>query len=121
MNNYKNMTYLEAKAIEKRMTKGCNIPCGSCPISMRNNPLQCDCAILRRDHPEEFLKILYEWDKAHLVKTILQEFREKYPNAPMDENNMPYACPSYLGYKDLGGCSKTGCASCWNQPVEESK
>lgn len=52
--------------------------------------------------------------------TMLQDFLEKYPNAPLNINgDYPECCPFMLGYKK-GDCIKPRgtCVECWNRPVE---
>lgn len=129
----KDMTFLEAVKIERRMVgygrKGvndCTIGCDSCPLYYDNNSKNCLCRDIRRNYPEEYLRILADYDKAHPVKTILQDFREKYPNAVMDKDGVPeISCPQKLGYNCSCHCSGIidshvcGNPYCWNQPVEE--
>lgn len=37
-------------------------------------------------------------------KTMLEDFYEKYPNAPIDFDGTPIMCPSYVGLKNY--CTK---------------
>jgi hypothetical protein len=52
-------------------------------------------------------------------KTYMEDFFEKFPNAPRDpESGEPQVCPNniYAGAKD--GCA-CGCVECWNREMEE--
>ena len=52
-------------------------------------------------------------------KTILQDFLEKYPNAPKEEDGKPMdICPYHLGYAPNKSCMKMNCEDCWNRPLE---
>lgn len=63
-----------------------------------------------------------ENDEEHQVKTILQDFLEKYPNAMLDESGVPKTCPNALGYTKENGCVYDGnCRDCWNRPLEVDK
>ena len=63
----------------------------------------------------------------HPKKTRLADFSEKYPNAPMGEDSLPFLMPRSLGY-----CGDTPCyacekakgkspAWCWEQEAEEDE
>lgn len=52
---------------------------------------------------------------------ILEDFLEKYPNAPLNDWGMPLrVCPIDLGYEDrtTQSCFDE-CADCWNRPIGE--
>lgn len=58
-------------------------------------------------HEEEFydvekaVEIVEKWSAEHPQKTILMDFLEKYPNAPIDEDDKtPTVCPYSLGYEE---------------------
>lgn len=73
--------------------------------------------ILKRLTSEDITEML---QKEHPPKTMLQDFLEKYPNAPLNINgDYPECCPFMLGYKK-GDCIKPRgtCVECWNRPVE---
>ena len=59
-----------------------------------------------------------------IKKTIFDDFKEKYPNAPLEVSGEPTICPYQLGYfnKSDSPCEKFGydydCVSCWNRPIE---
>lgn len=60
-------------------------------------------------------------------KTRLQDFFEKYPDAPILEDlNIPMCRPTALGYCDYAGCiycqhKDKGLVWCWGQEVEEDE
>lgn len=121
MKDYRDMTYLQAVEIERRMTKrdsrdNCHIECANCPLDSSD----LHCVHLKLYNPERYLEILAEWNEANPRKTILQDFMEKHPKAEMNPNRLPIVCPSNLGYRDIGHeCDPERCADCWNQPVED--
>lgn len=68
---------------------------------------------------QEQIDKIIQWSKDNPKKTKLQDFLEKYPDAPM-KDGVPCACSASLGYKhdkEFGfGC--IDCAKCWNEPVD---
>ena len=67
-----------------------------------------------------FVERVEQWSKEHPLRTRLQDFREKYPNAPMEAAGTPAICCIDLGYR-REACDpiKGSCVVCWNMPVEE--
>ena len=76
---------------------------------------------------DNLLEMVEQWAEEHPKKTRLDDFKGKYPNAPLDESGIPTLMPWSLGY-----CGDTPCyackkgegktlAWCWNQEVEESE
>lgn len=63
-----------------------------------------------------------QWSKEHPKRTRLQDFMEKYPNAPVDGNGTPQACCEHLGY-----CTKScdllelTCKDCWDIPIGDDE
>lgn len=58
--------------------------------------------------------------KIRQEKTILQDFKEKYPHYRGDCNGLPKVCANNLGYPEFDECSDDDtCERCWNRPVEE--
>lgn len=67
---------------------------------------------------QELVDIVEQWSKDHPKKTRLQDFLEKYPNAPLEADGTPIACCETLGYcKDC--CLRPNCVKCWNEALEE--
>ena len=59
-------------------------------------------------------------EKIKSKKTILQDFKEKYPNYKGDNKGLPMACAKNLGYPDFERCAEDdGCEKCWNRPLDE--
>ena len=67
--------------------------------------------------------IVEKWSKEHPRKTMLQDFLEKFPKAPLDNDGIPGNCPQSLGYCSEAYCGiyPIGkiCIKCWNRPLEE--
>lgn len=54
-------------------------------------------------------------------KTYMEDFFEKFPNAPRDPNGEPRICPDkiYVGAKNVDAACDVGCVECWNREMEE--
>lgn len=60
-----------------------------------------------------------QWSHDHPQKTIMQDFFEKFPNAPKDDSGSPCLCPADLGYEEKNcGEVDCNCLKCWNRPLE---
>ena len=60
------------------------------------------------------IKSLQKWSDEHPKKTYVQDFFEKFPDAPKDE--YPWVCRAGI----YGGeCPRIECDECWNEPMEE--
>lgn len=62
-----------------------------------------------------------QWSQIHPQKTMMQDFFEKFPNAPKNDDNTSCFCPTDLGYSDFhcGANGKDACFKCWSRPLEE--
>lgn len=61
-----------------------------------------------------------QWSKEHTQKTIMQDFFEKFPNAPKATNGEPMICPYNCGYGNFCCEQANGtCYNCWSRPLEE--
>lgn len=76
---------------------------------------------------KELVNIVEQWSKSHPQKTMMQDFFEKFPNAPKTENGTPRnICPSDCGYTNEPEsyivCEHftDDCLKCWSRPLEES-
>lgn len=107
--------YLMEKA---RMTKECRIACADCLLFGYHNGTGSGCNSFEYKHTEQAITIVQKWAREHPRKTILQDFLEKYPNAPLEIDGTPTFCPKELGYLPQGYYNhcKYDCVSCWNQP-----
>lgn len=119
------MELAEYMAMKKRMTEfnrvwGCLIDCRGCPLFFDNNGRKMDCRKFEVIYPEEAIAIVQKWADEHPPKTIMQDFFEKYPNAPKHDDGTPRLCAKYLGYESLNcALGDDECVKCWNQPMEE--
>lgn len=66
-----------------------------------------------------------QWAQTHPQKAMIDDFFEKFPNAPKNEDGTPKSiCPNYCGYTDepdlLSICDKfdNDCLRCWSRPLE---
>lgn len=97
-----------------------NDTCDNCPLYSDNNITGLNCNKFILKCPEEVEKILIKWAEEHPQKTILQDFLEKYPNAPKDgEDGAPNVCAFNLGYIKERDCRNHdySCEKCWNRPL----
>lgn len=76
---------------------------------------------------DDLMSKVERWAKEHPRKTRLDDFKKKYPNAPLDESGTPVLMPWSLGY-----CGDTPCYACkkaegkpwgwcWDQEVQEDE
>lgn len=70
------------------------------------------------DDPEKAVEIVEKWSAENPEKTILQDFLEKYPDAPVYTEGQPRLCPQVLGYFEGVCTGDVSCKSCWNRPLE---
>lgn len=97
--------------------------CHNCPAFQ--NVAFGDCDLDTKD-PEGLVNIVQQWSQPHPQKTMMQDFFEKFPNAPKDEKEggVPkLVCPKQLGYTDIKeDCIELfdcDCLKCWNRPLED--
>ena len=63
--------------------------------------------------PDNVDEIIDKWVKEHPLKTYMQDFYEKFPNA-YKENDRPTVCRTHI-YGEEPNCFKIDCKECWNQ------
>jgi hypothetical protein len=71
------------------------------------------------NNPDETIALITKWGEEHplpKVKTILDDFKEKYPNARLEDNGIPTSCAYNLGY--IPFCVSC-CQECWSRPLSE--
>lgn len=84
--------------------------CTGCPIQ----------AFCFDTDPEEMVNAVEKWAKEHPQKTIMQDFFEKFPNAPKNKNGEPMTCPYNCGYGNFCCEQVSGiCYDCWSHPLED--
>ena len=76
--------------------------------------------IAEMPYPEAAAKV-EAWEKAKPLRTIFDDFLEKYPNALVNDEGVPYTCPYTLGYGEkIKDCmKKMNCFDCWNRTLEQ--
>lgn len=105
--------------VKERMTKGCTISCCTCPLdNVVGEERNVHCTYSEMNYPEKVVGIVQKWSDEHPVKTILDEFLEKYPKALMSSFGYPLSCVSDLGYEV--NCEHN-CKDCWDAPLESEE
>ena len=72
--------------------------------------------------PDNVDEIVDKWVKEHPVKTYMQDFFEKFPNAPQEKDGEPKTCIHniydnvVISNKECYSCS---CSMCWNTEMEK--
>lgn len=113
------MTAVEYLKEKRRMTKNCSI-CFDCPLSYKNNGMNLSCCDFEILFYEESISIVQKFAEEHPQKTILQDFFEKHPSAPIGDFGVPKTCPDIIGYPARKHARCSGkCYECWNRPLEE--
>ena len=114
------MELKEYMTIKRRIGKmgvlgKCNIDCFECPLSRAPDGLYIKCTTLETMYPERAEEIAKKWDKKHPRKTYKQDFFEKFPKAPRDEDGFPMICRNYF-YDTSYYCDDL-CRECWNETI----
>ena len=90
--------------------------CSTCPLNKDMPSYAQRCFTREMKNIEEAIAIVQKWSDEHPVKTIKDDFLEKYPKARMDVKDVPIICVNHLGY--CVECSDI-CSDCWNRPLSE--
>lgn len=97
---------------------GMDDECNTCPRVNKG----CELSTYRDyDYIKEYIADVEKWSKDHPLRTRLQDFLEKYPDAHICESGLPSACCMSLGYCKSCDDAKGVCANCWNMLVEEDE
>lgn len=97
--------------------------CDECPISkfrIHGNI----CLHAAKNSYVDVKNAVQKWSNKNPPKTMLDDFKAKHPNAPMQNDMTPLVCPQPLGYtkepcvKDNSVCG-VDCVRCWNRPYED--
>ena len=112
------MDAIEYLKERKRMCDGF-AHCTGCPLSYQENGTELTCGRFVEEYPEKTVELVEKWSKEHSVKTVKDDFLEKYPNAEMRVNGVPESCAKELGYKvpENRYCAYYNCEKCWNTPL----
>ena len=100
--------------------------CAACEFNKHMDVGISNCRRTILENNELVVKIVEKWSRENPIKTLMDDFFEKFPNAPKDERGFPSeACPFMLGY-DKGCQSPTPfadeyCVKCWSRPLEVTK
>lgn len=111
---------MDAVEFIKERNRMCNSmeSCSQCPF---NEMGYCD---LDTEDPEKLVALVEQWSQEHPQKTMMQDFFEKYPNAPKRRDGAPILCPDQCGYEKQRYCVEVNrdvkeCSQCWSRPMEE--
>ena len=110
------MEFKEAMRIWGRMCKAYD-SCRDCQLT-RKCPLIGNSSDI---DTFEFEAIFTKWAAEHPERTIADDFFEKHPKAPKDEDGIPFACAQRCGYTEgcIGNTSRKYCTQCWRRPLAE--
>lgn len=106
---------MDAVKFIKERNRMCNMEsCSSCHANFLN-----DCSCTTEDIVK-LVEIVEQWSQSHPQKTIMQDFFEKFPNAPRTKTGEPMMCPYNCGYGNFCCEQANGtCYNCWNRPLED--
>lgn len=117
-----NLTYQEAMEIATEICTRHENDCLNCPLGSRLNGTSGGCGPFLKKFPDIAEPLLIKWHEEHKPKTFLDDFREKYPNAPINYDGRPQICPFRLGYIECCPSNEgLSCKECWNQIVKEEE
>lgn len=112
----------EANYDRETMCSGC---CAYDPEGDRNTCKVLRGVVRKQTTLEDFniaVAIVEKWSEEHPLKTLMDDFFEKFPNAPRDKDDgTPTFCPEEVGYekeKDVNLC-RTSCLKCWARSLKE--
>lgn len=96
--------------------------CVDCPFTKEETDVPCD---LISKNAEKIVSIVKQWSQDHPQKTMMQDFFEKFPNAPRTVDGLPFPCPFECGYSKNNNCPfrknnpSDDCSKCWFRPLED--
>ena len=67
---------------------------------------------------QERIDMVQKWSDAHQPKTLLEDFYEKFPDAPRGSDGYPRTCAEYIyGENKNSLCGdESDCRKCWDMP-----
>lgn len=89
-----------------------------CPCE-KSDPVSCSPST---SEIEILVNIVEQWLQEHPQKTMMQDFFEKFPNAPKSEVGTPRMCPCDCGYEKVSNCPNgemCNSLKCWSRPLED--
>jgi len=95
--------------------------CSDCPLCQIKETCDCldsECVMFISTKPEKALGIINKYAEDNNLKTRMQDFFEKHPNADVKEDGTPCVCAKACGYVykcKLPLDSEMTCHRCWNQ------
>ena len=100
--------------------------CEGCELYSLNK-MECALTSSAKDclDAESIVLLVEQWSQAHPQKTIMQDFFEKFPNAPKSKLNHPTLCPGNCGYNnetpsyEICKQFNKDCVKCWSRPLED--
>lgn len=108
---------------KKRMTDSFRT-CAACPFSNIKNGKGESCCNFEELYPEEAVRIVEEWSKAHPIQTRREKFIEVFGEDPVNNLMEEYVCPPASVRGDIG-CALRRCDECsstyWDAPYEAPK
>lgn len=113
------LEYLKEKARMCDSAGDCS--CTGCLIHIRKGTMMC--VDFQQKCPEQAISAVQQWSKEHPIKTIKDDFFEKFPNANKLCDGIPDVCAAKLGY--VSECTYQNCEDCckecWNRLLDEVK
>lgn len=91
--------------------------CNGCPLYIREVQRCRPCDFYLSGNIDE---VIDKWALEHPIKTYMQDFFEKFPNAPKNEYRTPKMCPHQI-YPEIDAnyrCCEN-CLKCWSQEMKE--
>jgi hypothetical protein len=87
--------------------------CSGCPFG------DTCCGVSVSALPDNADGIVDKWVEEHPIKTYMQDFFEKFPNAPKDVDGAPKICPEQIYPEiDLKHRCYEKCSKCWNREMK---
>ena len=95
------------------------VNCKDCPLSSFNAKHGSLCDAFEIEYPAKAVAIVEKWAEEHPQKTCLSDFLEKFPEAVLDDEGIPFEiCANILGYEVDCDLHKGKCVDCWSSTLE---
>lgn len=95
--------------------------CDGCLIRGLEKDEYESCIIIQARETAKCIAIVQKWSDEHSPKTMLKDFYEKYPNAPISSDGTPMVCAGmiYRGANYICTNANGDCTKCWDCPMPE--